>query len=114
MEPETYWPLISGFVGALVGAAGPVEVAFIQSWKEERNHRRELAARLALADRDKHIELAKERGGPVLPISIYLANHLELLDRLSKGSLTVEDIQAMRTKTNELSKLIIELDKASA
>ncbi|MND42823.1 hypothetical protein D3C87_988750 [compost metagenome] len=111
MGPETYWPLISGFVGALIGAAGPVAVAYIQARKDERTHRREIASRLALADRDLHVEVANKRGGPVLPISIYLAHHIELLDRLSKGPISAGDIKAMRARTEELSNLLLELDK---
>ena len=109
--PETYWPLISGFVGAIVGAAGPVAVAMIQAQKDDRNHRRELASRLALADRDKHIELAMKRGGPIMPISIYMAHHIELLERISKGSITAQDIKEMRDKMNELQELVLKLDE---
>lgn len=110
MGPETYLPLISGFVGALIGAAGPIAVALIQARKDERTHRRDIASRLALADRDRHIEAAQVTGGPVMPISVYMAHHIDLLERLSKGPITPSDMKDMREKTLELHRLLVTLE----
>lgn len=46
-----------------------------------------------------------------MPISVYLSHHLDLLDRLSKGPISADDIKAMRARTDELSSLLLELDK---
>lgn len=103
MSPEAYWPLISGFVGALIGASGPILVAAIQARKDERNHQRDLAARLALAERESHIDaVQKLGGGPIMPISLYMAHHIELIDLLSKGNLNPEDITAMNERLTNL------------
>jgi hypothetical protein len=103
MGMEFWIPLLSALGGALVASITTVATLLIQAKRDDRRHMREVASRLALEDRNAHIELAKQ-GGPqaILPIAVYFSHHLQILEAAADGKLSAE-------KFSEISKLDEEL-----
>ena len=91
---DVWIPLLSGFVGALVGGASSVIVVLIQSRKEERRHLRETAMQLAIKEWDYHASIVKNKGGSLGPMSYYLASAMKILQRIDikGGNVTAEDL----------------------
>lgn len=101
-----YWiPLLSAFGGAVIGSATSIITIWMQSARDDRRHLREIAAKLALDDRNIHFELVKTKGGGIYPTATYFAHHLRILEAASRGKLTAE-------KYIEISKLDEQLRNA--
>lgn len=107
---DVWLPLLSAFGGAIFGSVASVVTVIIQSRKEEARHMREMAVQLALADQSRHLEEARARSPgvqtPILPLSGYVAHYLHALNLARKGSLTAEDLRALKDEGEKVAEAI--------
>jgi len=97
-----YVPLISGFVGALIGAAASIVTILIQSRIHDRRERWRMAVNIALEDYKLHIGTLTKSGQPAtfLPLVTYLHYYLALMELIEKGTVTAESV-AKLSRDNE-------------
>ena len=100
---EFWVPLLSALAGALIGSVTSIATMVIQSRRDEVRHLREVAVELALAEHTLHVEIAKAKGQPVLPITAYVAHHLRAMNMARKGYLSPEDMVNLSMGAQELS-----------
>ena len=91
---STWIPIITGFVGVLVGSIVPVIMQLIQLKANTRRDKTKLACELAMADRQSAIAISMDnlgRGGKkkyaIYPLSVYIHFHMKLLKAMDKGKL---------------------------
>ncbi|MCR5859758.1 hypothetical protein [Mesorhizobium sp. J428] len=97
MTAEVWIPLLSGFVGALVGGASSVLVVLIQAGRDRRRHLQELAMQMAVKEWENHAAIVLKRGGALGPMSYYLAEAFKTMKMIEArdGNLSPADhIQA--------------------
>src|SRR5687767_7792062 len=97
-------PLISGFVGALIGAAASVATIFIQSHYQGERELRRMAYEAAIADCDQCFEAAKalNQQAQVAPLIAFLHFHVRYLKLLESGSLTAASLAALKAERDQL------------
>ena len=102
--------MISGFIGAVIGAAGTVLTVLITEHYQSRRERNSLAVDLATRDYELALELSKRQPGTVrvYPLTSYLLYHRRLLQKLEKDDVTPEDIRAILEEHNRIDKIIDE------
>jgi hypothetical protein len=87
---------ITGFVGALVGAGASLFGLMIQQHYQTKRERVKVASELALVEYQRDLELAKaDGGGMVAPLAGYIIFNVRLLEELSKGPITPEQVRAL-------------------
>jgi len=87
---DSSWvPLISGLVGAILGAAASIGTVLVQASIESRRERIRQATQLALEDYKFQIQL-KNPGERLAPLSLYVDFHMRLAKALEQGPLTPE------------------------
>jgi hypothetical protein len=100
MEP--YLSLVSGLVGALIGAAASITGIWVQSRSQAKRDRTKEALALALEDWKMRLELIKERGGRALPLVVFVQYHTRLIEFAEQGALTPEALRSLSEEQNEL------------
>lgn len=93
MDPA-YLSLISGFVGALIGAFASVATVWIQSREQGKHAKLALIKDIAIEDHRSCMAVAEKSGGIVVPpLTAFLEYHLELAKCLENGSVGLADLE---------------------
>jgi hypothetical protein len=97
-------PLISGFVGALIGAAASVTTIVVQSHYQSKREHRRMAFDAAIEDHKMACDIAKANKSPseVAPLSAFLHFHVGYLDVLAKGELTADSLKKLKDERDKL------------
>lgn len=110
---QVYIPLISGLIGALIGAIASIVTVWVQSKTQDRRERLRHAADLALEDYKLQLDLVHKSGKKVSipPVSLYLHYHLGLMELMEKGNLNTDTMRELTKKNTEFHDLIKELNE---
>lgn len=93
--------LISGFVGALIGAFASVATVWIQSREQGKQARLALIKEIAIEDYRFSMALAEKNGATEIPpLTVYLQYHLELAKCLESGSIQPSDLEKISSNTS--------------
>jgi len=101
---QTLIPLVSGFVGALIGAAASVATIVVQSHYQAKREFRRMAFDAAIEDHRLACDIAKANKAPshVAPLTAFLHFHARYLDLLDKGQLDAESLKGLKSERDEL------------
>jgi hypothetical protein len=104
MEP--YISLISGLVGALVGAFSSILTVKIQASYQLKRERTRDALTLAIEDWKTQISLAKDRPGrgTIMPLAAFVHYHTKFIKLAELGQLTPENLKRLHVEQEEISK----------
>jgi hypothetical protein len=92
-----------GAAGAAIGAASSFGAAWLQQRHQTRRERLKLATELAIADwKDFREATVKRGGGALLPIAVYIAYHVEMLEAMDTGTYDAEKIAGLEKRQAEL------------
>lgn len=111
---DSSWvPLISGLVGAIIGAFGTVVTVWLQLRSQDRRERIRQAAALASEDRALIREIAREEGRVMAlpPMSLFVSHYLEALKLMEGDGLTREAMRKLQAKHDDLYEFALELEK---
>ena len=97
---------VAALIGAAVGVVGSLGGTWIQQRTESRRDRLRLAAKLGEADFNFFLERAKKHGGPMPPISLYVAYHADVLQALAEDDFTPKRIAKIEQRQTELIKAL--------
>jgi len=87
---------IAALLGAAIGAGGVLGSAWIQQRQQTRRERLKAASELGLAEHAFRMkEVERRGGGSVVPLSVYVAYHAEVLDALANGSFDPDAVAAI-------------------
>ena len=108
---EIYIPLISGFVGALIGAFASITTIWIQAKIQDKRERLRHAADLALEDYKLNLDMANNSGEKYSapPIVLFLHYHLKLMELMEKGDVTPENLKKLAEENSQISKVTREI-----
>lgn len=95
--------VLAALGGSLIGATTSIVTLLVQTHRDDKKHRQQLAVQLAADDRKLHLENAKP-GTAVPPISVYLVFYVALLDEVAKGTATAERIGELYAENQILIK----------
>lgn len=101
-------PLISGFVGVIIGSLTSIVTIIIQARNENKRALTKNAVELALEDYRITIEHAKLHGTGVFPLSLYIHYHVRIMEYANKGQLTKENLNKIGVEQDELREVMIE------
>ncbi len=106
---ENYIPLLSGFIGALIGAFASIVTIIVQSRAQSRRERIRMAAQIAIEDLKMSIETASKSGkrASIQPPTVYLHYHMKLMELLENNRL---DAVTLRLLTEENRAIIDSLE----
>lgn len=108
-------PLISGFVGALIGAFSSIATVYIQSKISDKRTRHQQIIDLAVRDHEFKCEVLKQKyAGKSLtlpPLVIFINYHQKLMKLLEKDKLTPENVEKIMEENRSLIKKISEISK---
>jgi hypothetical protein len=110
---EAYLSLISGLVGAVIGAAASITTIFVQSKLQAKRERTKEALALALEDWKTRLAIAKDQGGTALPLSVFVHYHSKLVQHAEEGTLTPQAIRALSAEQDELLSTLREVQEES-
>ena len=98
-------PVVSAGVGGVIAIAGNIAINYMNKKHEEKKQLREVIIKTAMESRNEHIELAKQRGGPVLPIESYIV-HMAILSEImfEADDLTEDQLLNKLRKSNKLAR----------
>ena len=101
---ENLIPMISGLLGALVGASASVVTMLIQSKIHDKRERMRLIKELAIHDCEKSYEIAKESGRnfDIIPLVVFMHYHSKLLEAMEKDELTPESAKKLYDESKAL------------
>jgi hypothetical protein len=103
---------VAALLGTAVGAIGSIGGVWLQQRHQSRRDRTKLAADLGLADYTWHRDRTAERGGKLLPLSVYVAYHLDVLRALEEGTFNSAGVAEIGQRQRELLKAVTELHQA--
>jgi len=86
---------LSGFGGALLGAAGPFAIAWVNGRKEKERLLIRCAIDAALKDFEVCMQRAEKTGENVFPMSTYVFYHVKFLELAESGLLTEKEIEKL-------------------
>lgn len=109
MEP--YLSLISGLVGALIGAAASIITVVVQTRSQSRRDRTKEAIALAVQDWSFRSELIKERGGKILPLAVFVHYHSSLITLAEDRKLSPQTIKSLSAEQDQLIDAITEINE---
>jgi hypothetical protein len=103
---------IAALCGAFVGAIASIGGTWLAQRAQSSRERLKLATEMARADREEFIKVNGQFSGkPVLPLSVYIAYHADLLQAAAKGKLNPAQINRIDAKNKELVKAVIAIEK---
>lgn len=104
MDTAVWLPLLSGFAGAIIGAGASIATATIQSRKDDRRERVRLIVELAKIDHSLSIDILKSgrRGGLAVPLPIFIAYYMDLMNAIGEGEISPERYAEIRDKNKLL------------
>jgi hypothetical protein len=95
-------PLLSGFVGAIIGAASSVAVVLVQTRADRRKEMTKLAVEAALKEHNVHLGQSIV-GETLLPVSSYVFIYVRLFELLDKGQITEKSLANLYDEVNRLT-----------
>jgi hypothetical protein len=97
-------PLISGLIGALIGAAASVATIVVQSHYQTKREFRRMAFDAAIEDHKLACDIAKANQQPaeVAPLTAFLHFHYRYLELLEKGELNASTLQQLKSERDQL------------
>jgi len=99
---ESYFPLLIGFFGAIIGAAASITAVFVQAKSAERRHKMRLAAELALEDYKLRLPLIEKFGSERPPLPVFLDYYLSLVAEIDAGTIDSKRIVELRRRNDRL------------
>ncbi len=93
---------IAALLGTAVGAIGSVGGVWLSQKAQTRRDLLKTATELALADFNFFVGLAKQKGGSMHPISIYVAYHAEVLNAIADGTFNAAAVTRIEQRMKEL------------
>ena len=110
---QVYLPLISGLVGALIGAAASIGAVWVQAKTQDRREKLRHATELALEDYKFQLDQGNESGQSfsVPPLSLFLHYHLGLMELMEKDELNTETMRKLARQNTEFYDVIKELNE---
>lgn len=106
--------LLGTALGAVLGAGGALGAAWIQQGHQTRRERLKAAADLGLADFNQRVKLVERDGGPLLPLSVFVAYHADVLEVIAKRSFDPEAVAAIDQRQIALIRAINKRPSAKA
>ena len=102
---ENYIPLLSGLIGALIGATASIVTIIVQSRLQDKRERIKMATQIAMDDVKSKVEIAIKSGrkAEIPPPIVYLHYNIKLMELLENNKL---DSHTLRVITEENRKLI--------
>jgi hypothetical protein len=102
---ENYIPLISGLIGALIGATASIATIIVQSRLQDKRERIKMATQMAMDDVKTNVEIALKSGRKAVipPPIVYLHYNIKLMELIESDKL---DSNTLRIITEENRKLI--------
>jgi hypothetical protein len=110
---QQYVSLLSGLVGALVGAGASVAGIYLQSKYQARRELTQTAVTIALEDWKLRWGAVREQGGVALPLSAFIHYHTRLLDYVVAGRLNADAIRELSAEEDALIRAIHEVREAA-
>lgn len=112
MKPEIL-SLISGFVGAIIGAAASIITVWIQARIQSRKDLLVAAATVALEDFKSAVNLVNEGHSKgidvtVAPSAAYVIHHARLMESLLRGRLNSAELVRLLRENQEVLRLMKE------
>jgi hypothetical protein len=106
---NSFLPAITGFLGALVGAAASVATIWVQARIKDRRDRIKQAAELGMAEFNAQLEIARGRPGPVPvpPPWAYVWFHWDVLKAMEAGDLSEAKIKEIKDRCNATFKTVL-------
>ncbi len=108
---DQYIPLISGLIGALIGATASVITIIVQSHYQNKREMTKESITLALEDWKVRLEIIKAQGGKALPLAVFIHYHTKLIALAEKGKITLVAIKQLSAEQEELIKAIHEANE---
>lgn len=109
---QNYVALLSGLVGALIGAAASIATVTVQAHYQARRERMRVAVEAGIEDYKAALEMSKRHSGPgplqLSPLSAYIHFHAEVLEALEAGPLSPETMRDIYRRQSEIRKVIRE------
>jgi|SRR6185369_1237595 len=98
--------LAGAAIGAAIGAAASLGSAWIQQRHQTRRDLLRSAVELGQAERQELIDKLKSQpgGGALLPVSVYVAHHAEVLQAIAAGRYGPEVVRRIEEAQQELVK----------
>ena len=102
---ENYIPILSGLIGALIGATASIATMIVQSRSQNKRERIKMAAQIAMEDVKMSMEIASKSGklASIPAPIVYLHYHIKLMELLENNNL---DSATLRLLTEENRKII--------
>ena len=110
---DTYLPLISGLVGALIGSASSILVMLIQSHYQAKRDLVNHGLQIALHDYKNRLEHGKA-GTKVVPISLFVNYHIKVIKLASRGKLTPKSLEDLDAEINSFMETVKKIDNPVA
>ena len=103
--------LLSGFAGAIIGAASSVAVVFVQIRADRRKEMMKLAMEAAVKEHNVHLEAALKVGQSiacetVLPVSSYVYFYVKLFQLLEKEQISEKSLVDLYIERDKLTELV--------
>ena len=103
-------PGVAALIGALIGALAGVAGAWSSTRSAERQQRRDLSVRVALANWEHRLAFASKRGEKVLDAVDYVASLAPTVDRLLEArKLTKEEVLAILRESYDMGIAVAKL-----
>ena len=107
-------PLVSGLIGALIGAGTSIATVIVQAHFQNKRDRTKDAVGLALEDWKTRLAIVTQKGGTGLPLAVFVQYHTKLMELAEQGQITPEAIRALNKEQEILIAAIHEMNNEIA
>ncbi|MEP7154106.1 MAG: hypothetical protein ABI856_20570 [Nitrospira sp.] len=99
-----YLPLLSGLIGALIGAGASVAAQMIQARSQNKRDRTKLIVDMALADQRHKFEIAAKGclAMTLYPLPVFVHYHAGLLTLLESNAMTPETLKTLKEENGKI------------
>jgi hypothetical protein len=107
MKMESYLPLVSGLIGAIIGSASSIATLIIQAYYQQKREFKKLAVQLAMEDFKFRIANESER---IVPASapVLIGYWDKMIDLVISGKLSPKTMREVLEYDGELKSAIME------
>ncbi|HKN87110.1 MAG TPA: hypothetical protein VJV04_09645 [Nitrospiraceae bacterium] len=101
-------PLVSGLIGALIGAGASITAQIIQARVQSKRDRIKLIIETAIHDQQHLMNIAVKSGRPtnLMPLPVYVHYHAGMLDLLERDLMTPETLSVLKEQNREIMAMI--------
>ena len=105
---DSYIPLLSGLVGAFIGAFASVATIIVQSHYQNKRDRTKMAAQLSMEHFKLTACIAEKAVKPAVvpPPAVYLHFNMKFIELLEDDLLTPETLRLMNKENEEIEVLL--------